>query len=266
MEQAKLSGADQAGGSEAADSAVPNPAPQLVKTASLTLITTDVDTAVSRIKTLVDQAGGDLLNLQDYRTPEGIAPEVSLTLRVPQAQLEQVIEAIRPLGTVQSQTITAEDVSDQLVDLTARLRNLHKSEESLLKIMDRSGDMADVLQVSRELSTVRDGIERLAAQQQQLQRQVAYSTLTITLQSPVAATVPLRPLGETLGQTWQTASRSMQEFSVGLLKLSLWLLAYSPYLLLIGGIGFWGHRFWRHRNRSPQPRPEPAATPDNPTH
>lgn len=67
------------------------------------------------------------------------------------------------MGTVENQMITAEDVSDQLVDVQARLRNLRKSEEMVLKIMERSGSVGDVLKAANELSTIRESIERIDA-------------------------------------------------------------------------------------------------------
>jgi len=240
---------------EAAGSAVANPisepatdigqlTPQLVRQASLVLLTTNLDSAVADVQTIVQKAEGDLLSLQDYRSPEGTAHEITVTLRVPQAQLEPVLNSIRPLGTVQQQTLTAEDVSTQLVDIDARLKNLRQSEAALLKIMERSGEISHVLEVARELSTVRESIERLAAQQQALQRQVAYAQIHLTLQSPVATVPPLRPVRETLDHTWQTATQSVKAFTVSGLKIGLWLLAYSPYLVLLAALGYGGYRLW----------------------
>jgi hypothetical protein len=219
--------------------------PQLVKQANLTIVLTDLDTATENVQQIVAQAQGDLLGLQDHRSPEGVAHQIRLTLRVPQHRLDGVLADLRDLGTVQQQAITVEDVSDQLVDLAARLKNLRKSEAALLDIMERSGDIADVLEVSRELSNVRESIERMAAQQQSLERQVAYSYLYLTLKSPTSTVAPLRPVGETLGSTWQTATRSVKSFTIGGLKVGLWLLAYSPYLAFLALLAFVGYRL-RH--------------------
>ncbi len=205
--------------------------PQLRKQANLTVVLTDLDAASQQVQQIIVQARGNLLGLQDHRSPEGIAHQISLTLRVPQIQLDSVLADIRVLGTVQQQSITAEDVSDQLVDLEARLKNLRRSEAALLEIMERSGEIADVLEVSRELSTVRESIERMAAQQQSLERQVAYSYIYLTLKSPTSEGMPLRPVGETLGNTWKAATRSAKAFTLGGLNVSLWLLAYSPYIV-----------------------------------
>lgn len=221
--------------------------PQLVKRATLVLTLTDIDGAMAQVQTVVRQAQGDLLQLEDSRRPEGTAHQVYMTLRVPQAKLDPTLAALRELGTVQSQSLSAEDVSSQLVDLEARIKNLRQSETALQSIMERSGEISHVLEVARELGTVRDSIERLSAQQQTLQRQVAYSTIDLTLQSPITAVPPLRPVSETLGNTWQSATQSVQAFTVGGLKIGLWFLAYSPYWVVLAALIYGGYRLRHHR-------------------
>jgi hypothetical protein len=234
------------------------PAPQLVKRAELKLVLSSVDEGITAVTQLAQQLQGDLLGLQDWHPQQTNVPrQVSLTLRVPQQSFEVALDQIRQLGDIQQQSVTAEDVSDQLVDLEARLRNLRQSEAALLEIMDRSGKISEVLEVSRELSTVRESIERLAAQQQQLSRQVSYSTITLTLTSAVATAPNARPLEETLGSTWQAAAQSVSGFTVDLLKLSLWLLAYSPYWAVVIILALIGYR-WQQRPRQPS-REDPAV-------
>ena len=224
---------------------------QLVKQASLQLEMTDVDAAIASVSDVWAQQQGDLLQLSDAGTAEDLPRQVTLQLRVPQANLEATLTALKRLGEVNHQSISAADVSGQLVDLQARIRNLRKSEESLLEIMERSGSIAEVLEVSRELSTLREAIERNDAQLKNLQNQVAYSTINLTLVSDQAVESPTSPIGETLGQTWEAASGAMQTMSVGLLQLLLWLLAFSPYIGILVLSGWLGRRYWQQR-RSPE--------------
>ena len=235
---------------ETPPSSVPSQ-PQLRKQANLTVVLTELDVAAQEVQRMITEAQGNLLGLQDHRSPEGIAHEISLTLRVPQDKLDPVLADIRTLGTLQQQSMTAEDVSDQLVDLEARLKNLRQSEAALLQIMERSGDIADVLEVARELSNVRESIERMAAQQQSLKRQVAYSYIYLTLKSPTSIVAPLRPASETLGNTWQAATRSVKVFTLGGLKVSLWLLAYSPYIALFSILIFGAYKLRHSRSTIP---------------
>lgn len=224
---------------------------RLIKHAALELEMADVDAAIAAVSEVLAQYQGDLLQLSDLGQQEGEARQINLQLRVPQADLEATLAAFRDLGDVTDQSIAAEDVSNQLVDLQARVRNLRKSEESLLEIMERSGSIADVLEVSRELSVVRESIERNDAQLKNLQNRVAYSTIELTLVSTQPVEPAASPIGETLSQTWQAASASMQSLSVGLLQLLLWLLAFSPYIGILVLSAWVGQRYWQ-RQRSPE--------------
>jgi len=224
------------------DSAVPAGRPQLIKRASLTLDVTSIDEQLADISQLIAVEQGDILDLRD-REPTPRLRSAFLRIRVPQSRLDSLIERLSEVGTVESRTLTAEDVSTQLVDLQARVRNLRKSEEALLDIMDRSGSIGDVLEVSRELSNVRQQIEQLDAQYKNLQTQVSYATLELTLQEPVSATsTSPKSLGQTLGRTWRSATGSVAELTTGLLQLGLWLLAYSPYLAVVTLAATLGYR------------------------
>jgi ACT domain-containing protein len=137
-------------------------APQLVKTATLSLEVDNLEARLKQATDLVKQANGDVLKLEDRAAQQQDSPHTAyLQMRVPQAQLDNTVSQIATLGTVTFQSLTAEDVSAQLVDFAARLRNLRKTEETTLKILDRSGKISEVLAVTQELSRIRESIEKL---------------------------------------------------------------------------------------------------------
>ena len=234
-------------------SSIPTPnlqhSPQLIKNASLRIELANVEEAVQAISSILADNQGDLLFLSDQENQVTQPRQVSLQIRVPQGNLDNTLEALRNLGNVAEQSIAAEDVAAQLVDLQARVRNLRKSEEALLEIMERSGSIPDVLEVSRELSTIRETIERQDAQLKALQSRVAYSTISLSLISTQPLATTTSPVGETLNQTWQTATSSAKTVGVSLLQLTLWLLVFSPYigLLVLGG---WAGQRYRRRHQS----------------
>ncbi|MEL6128281.1 MAG: DUF4349 domain-containing protein [Cyanobacteria bacterium J06628_4] len=220
--------------------------PQLIKRAQLSLVVDSIDDSLKSASQLIRAQQGDILDLQDNQI-EAIQRTAYLRIRVPQANLDPLLEALGELGTVQQQGLSAEDVSTQIVDAQARLRNLRKSEESLLKIMERSGEISHVLEVSQELGRVREQIEQIDARVQNLQTQVRYSTIDLTLAAAVAAQPIGRPLGETIGATWRDATQSVGDLTVGLMQVGLWLLAYSPYVLIVAIAGVLGYRTIRRR-------------------
>ncbi len=228
----------------------PRSRPQLIKSAAMTLRVEQIEPTLKKVMQILRTQQGDLLGLQDQTPAEAaIQHTVSLQLRVPQERLETTLEELTPLGTVLARSLNAEDVSEQRVDLQARLRNLRKAEELVLKIMERSGSIKEVLEVSRELSTIRATIEQLDAQLNSLENRVAYSQIALSLETAIATTPPALAFGQQMQQTWGQATHSVGAFTTELLQLGLWLLVYSPYLAILAIAITLG---WRRLRRKPQ--------------
>jgi hypothetical protein len=242
-----------------AASQVPQSRPQLVKTAEIALVVNSIDKSLREVSQIVSQQRGDVLGLQDEKPQSGNRrPTASMRIRVPQAQLETTLDALAKLGTVQRRKLSAEDVTTQLVDIQARLRNLRQTESSLLQIMKRSGSVGDVLKVTQELSKVRESIEQIDAQLKNLTNRVAYSTINLQLQAAVSSTTSQPPLDSQVQNTWSNATQSVGELTNGLLKLAIWLVAYSPYFLLLGGAIWLGYI-----RRKKQPSKPTTSTSDS---
>ncbi|HIK28628.1 MAG: DUF4349 domain-containing protein [Oscillatoriaceae bacterium SKW80] len=209
--------------------------PQLIKRAELNLLVKSIDQTMKEVSAIARKHQGDIMGFQDNKPQDpSIRHTASIQLRVPQQRLQTALEDLAKLGTVQYRSLTAEDVSTQLVDLDARLRNLRKGEETVLKIMERSGSVGDVLKAAKELNTIRESIERIDAQLKSLRNQVAFSTINLNLEAVVSASpVSQPPLGVRIQETWGQATHSVSEFTLGLLSLTIWLFAFSPYLVLV---------------------------------
>ena len=223
--------------------------PQLIKRAELALIVNSLDNSIRVASDIVKQQQGDLLEFQDQKLPDGIRQTVSMQIQVPQDRLDSSLEKLAQMGTIQSRSLTAEDVTNQLVDYQAQLRNLQKTESTLLKIMERSGSVGDVLKVAQELSNVRQSIEQISAQLKNLQNQVAYSIITLKLAEAVSIRISERTLESRVQETWNTSTHSVSEFSISLLSLSLWLIVYSPYLLLLTAAIYGYNRLRRRQSQ-----------------
>lgn len=253
-----------AGESEAAKSLdlaqAPKFKPQLVKNAELSLMVKSIEKSLSAIDTIVKAQQGDVLGLRDQPAGQGNARHtLSMQIRVPQAKLEATLENLSQLGTIQQRNLTAEDVSDQLVDFDARLRNLRKTEETLLGIMGRSGSVGDVLKVAQQLSQTREQIEQVSAQYNNLKNRVAYSTITLEMEEILAGGQPQRPVGSQFQETWEQATRSLANLTVDLGRLGIWLLVYTPYWLVLGGAIVLIRRRFSRRPAAHPPLPDNPA-------
>ncbi len=215
------------------DNNLPTTRPQLIRTANLQLQVESVTTAQTQIEAVISGQGGDILGLQTGRPEAGTQRSASVSLRVPQARFSAALRELAALGMVLNQQITAEDATSGIVDFEARLKNLRKAEETLLGIMERSGEVSEVLEVARELATVRQSIEQSDASLESLKNRVAFSKIDLYIFEPVATTPPEPPSAlEQLGATWQEATQSLGGLSIALARMLIWLLIFSPYWLM----------------------------------
>lgn len=218
---------------------------QLIKKATMSLVVESIDKSINEVTQIVDKQQGDLIKLaQNQPKDEFSRSTASIQLRVPQTSLDNTLTQIAKLGIVKNRSITAEDVGDRIVDFQAQLVNLRRTETNLQKIMDKAGSVRDTLSVSQELSNIRDSIERIGAQLKNLQNQVSYSTITLNLEAAVSTKNPQRGFGLQVQETWNKSTNSVGKFSMGLLKLAIWLMAYSPYVFILA-FGIYGFNRWR---------------------
>jgi hypothetical protein len=101
--------------------------------------------------------------------------------RVPADKLEVTVQTLSAMGRATRQDTSAQDVTDQYVDLDARLRNKENQEQRLLTIMGEAQSVGELLQVEGELSRVRGDIESMKAQKMYFDKSVSMSTVSLTL-------------------------------------------------------------------------------------
>ena len=110
------------------------------------------------------------------------ARELRGTLRVPGDRMADTLARLRAIGQVVEDTQGSQDVTDQIVDLDARLASARATEKRLTELLaNRTGKLSDVLEVERELTRVRLDIERLDAEKTNMGRRVSYATIDVTI-------------------------------------------------------------------------------------
>ncbi len=220
---------------------------QLIKKATISVVVESVEKTIETVTQLINKQQGDLIKLTENQPKDEFARHTALIqMRVPQSSLDATLDELAKLGNVKSRNITAEDAGDRIVDFQAQLNNLRRTETNLQKIMDKAGSVRDTLSVSQELSNVRNSIERIDAQLKNLQNQVTYSTITLNLEAAISSKNSQRGFGLQVQETWGKSTNSLSKFSMGFVKLAIWLMVYSPYLLIIIAVVY-GYKRW-HRN------------------
>ena len=160
----------------------------VISTASMSIEVDLVPEAAASVRMIADANGGFIENLSTSGV--GSRQSASITLRVPQDRFDTVVEQLSRLGDVPGQNISSEDVTEEFIDLKARLNASTREEQSLLDLLARADSVADVLGIERELSRVRSQIERLQGQINFLQSRIDLSTIYISLFSSASTGSP----------------------------------------------------------------------------
>ena len=156
----------------------------VVRYGNLSLEVTNADDALERVTAIVEKAGGYIS--ASSRSGEGENLYLSATLRFPAAKFNSVMASLRNEGKVLYEDIGSYEVTMQVLDLEARLKNLRASESAFLKLLDRAETVADVVAVQSELSRIQGEIESFAAQLSGLQDQVEMASINVSLMLPVS--------------------------------------------------------------------------------
>lgn len=223
----------------------PSEGPLIARSAALEIVATnfeDVRPAVDRVLRDVKGFAGQI----DASAARGASRSLNATLRVPVASLDDALASLRQLGHVVGETQGGDDVSEQMVDLTARLANGRIAEKRLIDLLqNRTGKVSDVLDAEREIARVRGEIEQLDAQRKHLDRRVIYATvsLKVTEEHKAALDLGLLPVSARFRNALVDGFRSAFE---GALAAALALLRVGPSAVLWVLVLAWPARIiWR---------------------
>ena len=191
-----------------------------------------LDVAVARVRQLAQRVGGSIANasLQSGRDQVRAA---TLEIRVPAPRFDELVAGLAPFGKVETVNVSAQEVGEEFVDLSARVANARRLEARLIELLaTRTGKLSDVLTVERELARVREEIERYEGRLRYLQVRSAVSTLAVTVHEPfplLAGAPSTNPIAQAFLQAWRNF--------VGLLAA---LIASLGVLLPVAGLAVLG--------------------------
>lgn len=170
----------------AASSVVPTPGRDLAITMNASITVQRIDASLDQLRAAVESSGGFVADASVYGAEEHRT--ASVELRIPADRVGAVRELFATLGEVTSLTEKVEDVTEQRADLDARLRNARVEEKRLLEIVStHSATVSDLLAAERELSRVRETIERLEAQERTLKGRIQLATIHVSLSTKSVA-------------------------------------------------------------------------------
>lgn len=161
---------------------------EIIYTGLVYLVVDHIEKALDDVQSLSVSLGGYMQQLEAG----------SITIRVPAARFDEAIAALEKMGEVTKKEISAQDVTEEVLDLRLRLKNAEAFRDRLQEMLASCKNVEEALAVEKELQRVTETIELLKGKIQYIESNVAYSTLTVKVNSPL----PQQDLVETLPFPW----------------------------------------------------------------
>lgn len=246
MQQVSLNQADQ---SQTISEAV---ARKIIRDGNLTLEVASPGDAQRKVTSIAESAGGFVVTSEAKRHGSADASrqalEVTLVVRVPATQFGPVMDQIRAIGThVVQEKITGQDVTEEFIDLQARIKTQTALEGQFLEIMKRASKVEDALEVQRQIAEVRTEIEKLEGRKRFLENRASLSTITVTLNEPNAIVVSSSGFGRSIKEAVRDAVAIAGEIVLFLIRFIIVMIPI--FLLLILPIGLIARFVWRRARR-----------------
>ena len=249
----------QTGGDEAAfqDGA------KIIRNGSMQLEVADVPKALASARSSILGVGGYIGASQQSRTDDEVVATVEY--RIPVDRWEDALDALRRLGTEVGEQTDSADVTGQIVDLDARIRNLRASESALVAYLEKSTQLNDMLEIESRLTNVRSEIEQLSAQKASLDDRVAYATLAVTFGVEVAP-IQVAAANWDPGAEVGSAGATLLGFLQALATVGIWFgIVLLPVLLVVGVVSGIVYAVGRRLGWFRRPSPSPPIPPLPPT-
>ena len=226
----------------------------IIRNGSLNLEVQSVEQAFARVTAIAGEQGGFVANSTLERGGGDGYHYAHLTLRIPAERFDQTIEALRAIaGEVLHVSTSSQDVTGEVTDLEAGLRNLRSVEAQYLTLLTNAKEISDILQVQDRLTETRGQIERSEGRLALLESLADLSTLSVDLHQapdgPRDGDGGSGPL-DAAGEAWDASLATLNVIAtaaVVVVVYSWWLLP----IVIIGALALW--RWAPRRRRAARP-------------
>ncbi len=188
--------------------------------------------SISKIDDIVKRSGDFIADSKIWEQ-EKDRKAAELVIKVPSKNYDEVLVDLSTIGKVKSEQSNSNDITEEYVDLEARLANAKRMETRLVDLLEqKTTKLADMLAVEKELGRVREDIERFEGTKRYFDSLVSLSTITIYLSEPYKITSsvldPLKTSLEDAGQLFMTSVASIITVLVVIL----------PWLVILGFVAW----------------------------
>lgn len=218
-------------------SQTPQPAVErkIIRNAEMTLEADSPDETQAKINQIAESKGGFVIESQKQTndTKATKTDIVTMTVRVPSAKFDETLEEIRKSSNrVIVETVKGQDVTEEFIDVEARLKTQKALEAQFLEIMKQAKTVNETLEVQSKIAEVRGEIEKVEGRKRFLENQSAFSTLRIRIQTPAAFSASSSGFFYQVGQAFSKGFNAALSFILILITALIALLPFFIFIVL----------------------------------
>ncbi len=208
----------------------------IIRTGNISMAVEDTRAAQATIEAMVEgmaSEGAFVVSANEYGGTEENQPYISMTIRIPAARFDATMDRLADMAViVNSSNESADDVTEEYVDLEARLESMETARQRLLEIMEEARNTEDLLRAEEQLTQREAEIESIKGRMQYLEQSARLSSIFIELQPYL--------LSQPVSDEWrpaETARRGVTALVDGLKSFGdfaiFFAIAILPWLALI---------------------------------
>lgn len=208
---------------------------KIIRNGSFALTVKSFDAFFAELQQQVSSSGGFVAQVQANRG-SGTVSAAQIIVRVFPDKVDAFTSWLRGQGTLTSEHLTSEDITEHYFDLQARLQNARRFETRLLEMLrTQTGKLQDLVLVEEKLNQIREQIEQFEGKVRLYDNLSGLATLTLSVRVEEHYVVSNPPtFAETVAATWRHSTRNLREF---LEALALVAVAVAPWIPLISVLG-----------------------------
>lgn len=226
----------------------------VIKNKYLQITVSDLRKSIFKIDQIAKEFGGytfssniysDLANYPLERGTSSAGPALSgnIVIKVVAENLSDAVDALKLIGKVESEGENASEVTEQHIDLSARLKNYRAQEGRYLEIFASAKTVEDMIKIEEALTRVRGEIESIKSQIDYLDRSVAMATISLDLSEPRSAAEPI------FDWSLRDSLRRVSKNLVAIIDLLVVLIGTLLPLVLIGLFGWKAYLKFKERGK-----------------
>lgn len=204
---------------------------KIIKSSNISMNVDKLDDTMVELNKIIEVYDGYITSLEKYSGEH--SNSAHLSIKVPSENYEAMHESIISLGKVSSDISSTEDVTEDYIDLTARINMLKDSKAAYTRLLTKAKSVEEILQVEKELERIVYEIESTQGKLDYLNNQVQMSSIHLVIREKAMTEFEGINIFERGKFAIKEGFNTMLNIIVNLVIMLIWLIPFIPFIILI---------------------------------